>query len=759
MASGPGGAATAVVPPVNEASSAPRRPARTRPAWMPTWSSQAALRAVCAAVIIPGLFALAHEVLHNAQMSIFVAFGGFAALVFASFGGTRRDKALAYLGLALGGSVLLTIGTAVSSSTPVAAVVTVPVVFVILFAGISGPNVAAGTAAALLTYVLPAASAGTIGTVPSRLAGWWLASAVAAAAVILLSRRGPADRLRVAAAASAAAIADELEAATRGEPAEGYRSATRTAKNNLLTVSTSTPYRPTGLTTPDQALANVVEVLEWSAALVEELVEDEESFGPAAEVDGRLLRNTGRLFHEVATLLEGREARPDLDCLEELRAESAAQLLRLQPDGPDFQRLALRSYHARALALAARTAAADALILTRRADRATIAATRRRWFGSSEDLPASDGRVANLAAWFGPARAVLAGNASLRSAWFQSSVRGAVALAAAVAVADLLSVQHGFWVVLGTLSVLRSNAVATGSTALRALLGTLIGFVIGGALILAIGADTTVLWVIYPIALLVASYVPGTAPFAAGQAAFTVMIAVLFNLLVPVGWKVGVIRVEDVALGCAVSLSVGVLFWPRGAGRVMRDDLAEAFRQGGTYLSEATAWALGMGQPPRASVPAVTAAIRLDDALRGYLVEQGPKRVSRDDLWRLVGGVLRLRLTANSLAGLPEPVTDQSPTRVGLRTYADQLADWYRGLADEVSGRQANGRVALDPAGIPGPDLEAAAVGDPDGTTVARQRSCTLWVADHLAHLRDDLSILVDPAEALARTSREPWWR
>ena len=64
------------------------------------------------------------------------------------------------------------------------------------------------------------------------------------------------------------------------------------------------------------------------------------------------------------------------------------------------------------------------------------------------------------------------GNANLRSVWFINSLRGSLALAAAVAVADLTSVQHGFWVVLGTLSVLRTNASATGSTALRALLGS-----------------------------------------------------------------------------------------------------------------------------------------------------------------------------------------------------------------------------------------------------------------------------------------------
>jgi hypothetical protein len=39
------------------------------------------------------------------------------------------------------------------------------------------------------------------------------------------------------------------------------------------------------------------------------------------------------------------------------------------------------------------------------------------------------------------------------------------------------------------------------------------------------------------------------ASFAAGQAAFTMMVVFIFNLLVPTGWRVGLIRVEDVVIG------------------------------------------------------------------------------------------------------------------------------------------------------------------------------------------------------------------
>jgi uncharacterized membrane protein YccC len=112
------------------------------------------------------------------------------------------------------------------------------------------------------------------------------------------------------------------------------------------------------------------------------------------------------------------------------------------------------------------------LIAARRADPETVAVQRRIWYGQQEDgPPPAEGRLAALAG----AAGVAARHASLRSVWFRGSARGAVALAAAVAVADISGVQHAFWVVLGTLSVLRTSAASTGSTVMRALAGTVVG--------------------------------------------------------------------------------------------------------------------------------------------------------------------------------------------------------------------------------------------------------------------------------------------
>src|SRR5262249_42434699 len=181
------------------------------------------------------------------------------SLVLASFGGTWRDKLIAHAGLALIGSVGLIIGTAVHGITWLAVLVTIPVAFGIFFAGVAGPNAASGVTAALLPYVLPVATPGTIGTIPDRLAGWWLASAASAAVVLAIPTPSPGDRLRAAAARSARTLGAHLDASVRGTATAAVLTtgteACRAAKHELLTAFASTPYRPVGLATADQGMA------------------------------------------------------------------------------------------------------------------------------------------------------------------------------------------------------------------------------------------------------------------------------------------------------------------------------------------------------------------------------------------------------------------------------------------------------------------------------------------------------------------------
>jgi uncharacterized membrane protein YccC len=738
--------------------SVPEAPAArgSRPAWLPVWSVAAAMRALRAVLVIPPLFALTYEGIGNLQMALFTAFGGFASLVVASFGGTRRDKVIAHFGLAVIGSIGLIIGTAVVGVKWLAVLVTIPVAFGIFFAGVAGPNAASGVTAALFPYVLSVATPGTVSMIPDRLAGWWLASVVAAVAVLVLSPRSPGDRLRAAAAGSARALADDLGAATAGTATAATHERCVAAKHELLNAFESTPYRPTGLATADQGLASVVQLLEWCTALVGDATEGHPNLDRAPAGDRELFAATAAVLRQTGDLLagQGTAALPDPGELERRRQASAAYHRSVTPDGDaDAAEAAARyAFHAQAISIAAEALVADALIATRRADPETIAARRRGWVGAPPEGTAAERRTAGLSGAVG----VLARHASIRSVWFLNSLRGSLALAAAVAVADVSGVQHGFWVVLGTLSVLRTNAASTGATALRALGGTLIGFVVGALLMLAIGHSTPALWTALPIAIAVAAYAPGALPFTLGQAAFTVVIVVLFNLLAPVGWTVGLLRIQDVAIGCAVSLVVGVLFWPRGAASVVGDDLADAFRRGAAYLTQAVDWALGTGHdPPEGGTAAVTAGIRLDEALRAFLAEQGAKRLSKQDLWTLVMATMRLRLTAYSLAGPRAPehaAQHRNPGTASARGRLTQdtadLAAFYERVAVLV-GRPATHEVLL-PVTVP-------AFTGPDGN--GSNAPALLWVQEHLQHLSSHTGAIAGPAAHVAEQRRQPWWR
>jgi uncharacterized membrane protein YccC len=716
------------------------RPAMT--SLRPTWSTPAAYRAVRAAVVMPGLFALTYQVIGNLQMATFAAFGSFATLVLATFGGTRRNKLVAHLGLGVAGSVLLVIGTAVNSSTALAAVVTVPVVFCVLFAGIAGPNAASGATAALLAYVLPAASPGTIGMVPARLAGWWLATAVGTAAVLAFSPPAPANRLRAAAADCATALTNAVAASLAGRATAADTDAAILAKHNLMAAFAATPYRPIGLARADQALARLVEALEWCTSLVTDMMKEGTDLTAVHQIDRDLLQGTGDLLRDVGKLLQGADVRPAWEQLGQLQVASADRVGALTEAECGEHEVHV-SFHARIVATAARAAAVNALVASGRSYPAVedeilltqatsaFAAPSQRW---SATLRAAE-RLAG-------------GHASLRSVWFVNSARGAFALAAAIAIADLANVQHGFWVVLGTLSVLRTNAASTGSTALRALVGTAVGFFVGAGFILLIGDNTTALWAALPVAVLIAGYAPGTAPFAIGQAAFTATISILYNILVPVGWHVGVLRVEDVAIGAAVSVVVGVLFWPRGVAAVVAEDLADAYHDGGVYLVQATAWAVGnRDDRPDSARRAENAGIRLDDALRGLLAEQGTKRVPKEDVWRLVGGSMRLRLTAESLADVSRPENAVDPARNALVQEAARLAGWCDGVAARLG--HASATVARELASSLG--VEAAALSSTQGYL--------LWVRHHLDHFRHHLGELEEPVAVIADRRALPWWR
>ena len=639
----------------------------------------AALRvAVRAAIVIPAVFAFADKVIAKPQTSFLAAFGSFATLVLVEFTGPARTRLLAYTGLGIVGATYITLGTLCSRNAWIGTFAMAVIGFVTLFSGTINGYFAAGAAGAILTFVLPVTIPAPNSAIPDRLEGWGLAIGVGTCAVMLLwPARGSNDRQRDA-AGTLRTVADLVVADTA--QATELAAAARQAVAGLSRRFLGAQHRPTGQANAQAALASLPDELDWLVSFVAP-TDETPAIDLACPEDQEAMQAIAATLRTSAARLEGADEQPDLTRLEAAKTAVVQALLRRVAELPDDTGdgalpAALEApFRIRVASYSAGQIAGYVLVAT----------------GESppEPEPAPPGH-ATLEATEEIAREHL----DLRDVWFRNSVRGAVGLAVAVFIAERTGLQHAFWVVLGTLSVLRSNALGTGWSILSALAGTAVGLVAGALLVIAIGTHEGVLWAVLPFAVLLAAYTPRAVSFAAGQAGFTVTLFVLFNLIQPVGWTVGLIRIEDVAIGFAISLGVGLLFWPRGAGALLRSDLSTAYARAADSVVATTRRLIEGGDGAAADHAVRDATIaehRLDDAFRQYLTERSATPFNVEDIAALVAGVSRLRRSEQSLASLGRMVDGEMrllQCGENLDGELHALQSWYVSLGYAIVNRR-----------------------------------------------------------------------
>ncbi len=729
---------------------------------------------------MPAMFALGEKVIGNPVLATFAAFGSFAMLLLVDFSGPMRERLQAQAALALTGCAFVCLGTLVSQSVWLAAGTTALVGFGVIFVGVVSSVLAGASTSLLLAFILPVTVSGPISSISDRVAGWGIAAGATLIAVGLLwpaPTRGP---LRLAAIAACRALAARLRAevayvmSNQEEPFAHDRDHAVTQANDAVSALhrsfLTTPYRPTSLNTAARTVVRLVDELNWLNAIVIESAVPAEgapvdhaacavkvATATVLERGAELLAATGGDCQELhAAMAELSEASNRLEdramaylpvsgARDERRRGAAEERL------SEFITSLDPSFRAQELGFAVSTIAHNIDL--------TAASERRGWLARALGRQ-PEGLAGTLSAIEQRAGAHVDRN----SVWLHNSVRGAVGLALAVFVANETGVQHSFWVVLGTLSVLRSNALNTGQTAIRGLSGTVVGFVVGAALLAVIGTNTTLLWFLLPPAILLAGVAPAAISFAAGQAAFTLTLVFLFNIIQPTGWRVGLLRVEDIALGGAVSLVVGLLFWPRGAGAALHRGLADAYTASADYLASAVSYgtlrceaqAASLDAPIEAANRAAAAARRLDDTFRSYLIERGAKPLALAEITSLVTGVGGLRLAADAVLDLWQredgtAAGDRAAARQELLRSSELVKHWYDELAGDLLRGQkppqplahdilADGRL-IDAVrhDLRGEDGKASA-------TAVRM----IWTGDHLDAARRLQQGVVGPAQAAA---------
>jgi uncharacterized membrane protein YccC len=617
-----------------------------------------------------------------------------------------------------------------------------------------------------LSFILPVATPAGPAAIPDRLLGWLLAGVVSLPAVTLLWPAPRSEPLREAAGEACRQLSGRLTAEvarSHGEEAgdvEEVVARADAAVAALRATFLATPYRPSGLTTATRAVVRLVDEVVWLTVILNNAAAARHR--PRADPTVREVKVAAAvLLDHAGKALSLRE--PPLDSLQdhlddlararramEARAIAGAELPGAGNSAEDLVSSLAPSFRAQELSFAVVAIAENIAI--------AVAAEQRTWW---QKLLGQRSR--GLAGPMAAAQTRALAHVEPHSVWLRNSLRGAIALGGAVLVADLSGAQHSFWIVLGALSVLRSNALSTGQSVVRGLMGTTIGFVIGGVLVVVLGTNLVLLWVLLPVAILVAGIAPAVS-FTAGQAGFTVTLLILFNIISPVGWQVGLVRIEDVAIGCAVSLVVGALFWPRGAAGALRRALAEAYADCAAYLrtaAESGTAVDGSAEAVQAAASrAAAAARRLDDAFRQYLVERGNKPLSLAQVASLLTGVAGLRLTAEAVSGLWAGAgtarIDTPRAQLELIVTTERVTNWFAAMAQAMTGTSTVPRAFPGDRATAGrlvealtEDLESVSAAD---TAVKAETVRLVWTSDHVDAARRLQDLVEQPARTAAHS-------
>jgi uncharacterized membrane protein YccC len=712
-------------------------------------------RGLRAGLIVPPLLACAIVAQLGASFTTFLVFGAMALLVFADFGGKARPRVLAYALTALAGMPLIVIGTLASNNVAIAVGATALVAFVLSGMGVLGGYFLSAQTALMLAFVLAVSSASGVQVLPDRVVGWATAGVISALAGWLIWPRSS----HVALYARAASVIRTV-AATVSAPEQNTPQLEQLAREELSQLEHGfvvAQRRPSGATRRDRALAELATELDRALTFAASAPPAADSNVAAAEA--AVLRTTiVRALEASANLLEGGGDAHVIEPLIAARDEHRSGLdrwaaARLQAGAAPTSVLdGLASAHPLRLM---------SLVALAIAENAEVAAGLP---------PAGLEHVSRRDVW-----STFVEEFNPSSVWLRNSLRTALGVALAVLVARTLALPYAFWVVLGTLSALRSNVSATGRSALQALGGTMVGVLIAVPFVGATGHEPWVLWIVLPILVFLAAYTPAAVHFVVGQAAFSLLVVVLFNLLAPSDWQIGVVRVENAALGVAVSALVGLLLWPRGARGQLRSALAELYDAGASSLSvsfrrmvagpEAAAETDLADTGQRAYDLARTRAIRAQEIFEQFLNERS-RQSPGISVWATLlssgKSFLLIHDVVDSMVNHGYAAGNVGIPTIVVGTHAGEAIASIVRMAEEIRSGQAlrvaQPRDASDElrdaslAGLSAPGLASS----PDAMRAATGLA---FFSDWLGQLDSLLRDLESPVAETLAASRMPWWR
>lgn len=714
----------------------------------------ASRRAVRIAVAASVAFLACRYGLGEPTVAVYAVFGVLGFGVFSDVTGTPAQRTRTIAACCLAGLVLVALGSLLAVDTWAATGGVLVAGVVVGLLALGGPRAAGVVVGLHLLYILPSFPPFEPDQLPLRLAGLVIGTALLALADrYLLPPASPRPFARRA-AAGAGTLADHLDALVAGDGTGDRAQASAQAAGRLRLSVVLVAERPTGPGAVDRGLTLLAAALRALHNRVAALEGLPAATDARSEPDPRaLLAEVAEILRQVAAALDRHRPPPELDGLDAARAAFTLRRLHaVEHLGPGEG-----TVHRAEAAVAVSQIAEEARIVVL----ATHAVLRPRRpvpapTGPGEDVadPFRFAVASPVVLWWRRLRCHL----SLRSVYLQNALRLGVGLALARLVAGELDVAHGFWVLLATLTLLRTSAATTRAALPPALLGTTIGGALAIGLVLLVGPYPIATAALLPVVVVVAVASGRLAGVVASQACFTLVVAVLFAQLAPPTWTLGPERVLDVLLGAVIGLVVGAAVWPAGGHGEIRRAAALGLTDAAELVDGTTAWLAGAA--PRRLVTERLAATsvglaRYEATYTQFRSEHGPAGTHpHDPDWMAVLGVLH-RVSRGARSALAEPPgpDDAAPwpgLAARLRDDVEVITDRYQRWATALGHDDDPHAVPAPPPNLVRAGLRAVAdLPDRAAHPVVALRLVDAW--GWLGWLADDLVVLERIAPAAAR--------
>ena len=519
-------------------------------------------RALRVAVLGTVAFVVVGRLLHRDAEAAAALFAIIALDGFTDFWGPPRRRFLRYLAAGAVAAGAFPLVELVAGVPWLLLATTAVVTFATYFAGVLGGPFFAARFPVMIAFLYAATTPTLGGSVSQDVVGWMLGTLAAAAASVLLwpaARRYPIRSL-------VADLTVELGRCLR-PPAGADPTTLLALTDRLRSVTVVRRLRTGAPAAPDRLLAETIHQAERLVAMVTLVTSsDTGRIRPAGEPeDEDLLAVVADTLDAVAAVIgsaPGSEERATPVPARALDAAVATHLAagRRRVEAP------------RATPAEVDTVAASTDVRTLAVAALVLADLVEAWRSGDTDGPG----VAALTS-SGPVDSVRR-HARPDSLWFRNSLRATVAITAAVGLVVLgAGSGRGFWLVLGTMSVLRADLATISRTATTAIAGTAIGYLVSSVLVGVAGGQEYVLWVFLPVLLFLTASASGLHPLVS-SASFTTFVVVTVTITNPAFDGAGQVRLVNIVIGALVALGIAVVLWPR-VGTVPEGAVAHVLRR------------------------------------------------------------------------------------------------------------------------------------------------------------------------------------